>query len=90
METIIKINIDECCTHYSIERSFIEELHDNDILEIWEEDQQYFMAQDALTLLEKSIQFRDMGINVAGIEVIFQLLKKMESLQKEINMLKRW
>ncbi len=34
METVIKINIEECCLHYSIERTFVEALSDNNIIEL--------------------------------------------------------
>lgn len=86
MEKKTLISIDTFCSHYKVKDSFIKELEDNDLIEIYENQ---YIDETNLPKVEKMARFyRDMSINVEGIDVIFNLLERVEILQQQISHLK--
>lgn len=90
MEKEWVITIDHCCTQYQVEKEFIVSLSEYGIINIIREEEEAYIAHDDLGALEKSIEFQELGINLAGIDTIFHLLGKIESLQQELLQLKRF
>lgn len=89
MENEELISIPELCMRINIDETFIQLLRRSELIEVTVIEEQVFIHANQLTRLEKLARFHyDLDINVEGIEVIDQLLRRMESMQQEINTLK--
>jgi hypothetical protein len=89
MTTQKLILVEKLCTTYDIEISFINELKNTGLLEVQTIEQTEYIHQDRLANLEKIIRLhQDLNINMEGIDVILNLLQKVEALQNEVNRLK--
>lgn len=89
MENEEFISVPELCMRINIDESFIQLLRRSELIEVTVIEEQVFIHADQLTRLEKLARFHyDLDINVEGIEVIDQLLRRLESMQQEINTLK--
>lgn len=86
---IEQIIISEYIKHYNIEASFIDVLDEMGIIEFTRENNEIFLDSECLSDLERCRQLRyELHINPEGIDVIFNLLKKQNNLQDEIQSLK--
>lgn len=84
------IIIREYCIHNRIEFSFIEQLQDEGLIEIIVIDDESYITTAQLQRLEQYVRWHyDLSINVEGIDVIRNLLDRMDDMQKEINMLRQ-
>ncbi|MEO5912398.1 MAG: chaperone modulator CbpM [Pelobium sp.] len=89
MRTENLIPIATLCTHYKVEMSFISELKEIGLLELEIIEQTVYIHQDKISELEKLIRLHhELDVNLEGIDVIFNLLNKMEILQIELNKVK--
>ena len=89
MQTEPFIPADTVCEYYKIEISFIDSLQEYGLLEINTIDEKKFIPNDKIDELEKFIHLHyDLDINIAGIDAISNLLKRMKDLQDEIASLK--
>lgn len=83
------ISIEDCCSYYSIETSFIRSLGDYGLIELHQVNQSYNIHYEQLSLLEKFMHLHyDLDINMEGIEAINNLLEKINRMQEEIRTLK--
>ena len=83
------ILIEECCSYYSIETSFVHTLNEYGLIELEQKNTAWFIHHDQLAQLEKYMHLHyDLDINVEGIEAINHLLEKIEQLQEEIRTMK--
>ncbi|MFT3703278.1 MAG: chaperone modulator CbpM [Agriterribacter sp.] len=83
------ITQDECCIQYNIELSFIQSLNEYGLIEIITVEEKPFLHTAQLSELEKFIRLHyDLNINMEGIDVIANLLKKVQTLQNEVGHLK--
>jgi len=85
------ISIQEICRHYHIPQSFFEEIKEFDILdkEVFDEDFQ-MINTEYLSDVEKIMRLRyELNINMEGIDVINNLLKRIHTLEEELNRLKK-
>lgn len=88
METKL-IAMEECCTIYNIEFTFIESLGELGLIEIVPQEDKRFLQEDQLKDLERMIRLHyELDINMAGIDAISHLLKRINSLQDEIRLLR--
>ncbi len=89
MERYNYIEVNEFCISHGVTTQFMLELHEYGLIEIIQKkDIQYFSNKE-LPKAEKIIRlYSDLDINLAGIEVIHDLLKRIEGMQDEIIMLK--
>lgn len=79
--------IDFCVSH-NIGITVIQTFKEAGLIDIVFIEQQMFLLQDTLPLLEKIVRLhRDLDINVAGIESILHLLLKIEDMQKDVLLL---
>jgi len=86
MATQNLILIEKLCTHYEVELSFIKDLSNVGLIEIVVIDQTQFIHQDKLSDLEKMIRlYHDLELNLEGVDIVFNLLQKVESLQSQLN-----
>jgi chaperone modulatory protein CbpM len=84
METDM-IGLNEFCTSHHLEVSFIQSLEDHGLVEIVISDQSLCIYANELPKLERIVRlYRELNINPEGIDVINQLLNRMEHMQHEI------
>lgn len=83
------IAVEECCTIYNIEFTFLESLNDFGLIEIVPVENNRFLPEDQLRDLERMIRLHyELDINMAGIDAISHLLKRLHDLQEEVRRLK--
>jgi DNA-binding transcriptional ArsR family regulator len=79
------IAVNTLSVHYNIEHSFVLTLKEAGLIEVVEQEQEFFVPADELRTLEKLANFYyEMGINIEGIETISHLLERTEELHAEI------
>lgn len=82
------ILVEQFCTFHNVTFSFVNDLQEYGLLEIITEDNHQFIEEEQLTKLEKMTRMHyDLDINIEGIEVIQNLLDKIENLQSELTLL---
>lgn len=78
--------IETLCTHYEVELSFFQSLNSIGLIEIIIIDELYFIHQNKLSEVEKMIRLHnDLDLNLEGIDVVLNLLHKVDTLQAELN-----
>lgn len=83
------IIVNEYCRICEIEPSFLFMLEKDGLIEIDNIDGENYLPVSQLYELEKYTRmYYDLSINVEGIDAIHHLLKRVQSMQKEINKLK--
>jgi hypothetical protein len=89
MKSTQLISIKQFCIHYDVPIRFISALKDFDLIEIVITDQDEFLQTKQLHEVEKMMRLHyDLNINLEGIDAIYHLLKQVEELQKENQLLK--
>jgi len=84
------LSVNNICEIYEIDRDFINELSALDVLDFEIKDSDIFIDEEELPVLEKIINLHyDLGVNVEGIDIIMNLLSKIEELEEELQSLKR-
>lgn len=89
MENKDLIAIDLCCTHYSVEISFIRSLNTAGLIETVSMQGIDYIHSDNMNRLEKMIRLhQDLDINLEGIEAIVHLLDRINNMQEELGRLR--
>ena len=89
MATRELISITRLCSLYEIEVSFISHLKELGLIELITIEEVHFVHQDNIDDVERMIRLhRDLEVNPEGIDVIFNLLHKVDHLHQELNTLK--
>lgn len=87
MENLIPIPI--LCAHYEVELSFFTNLSDMGLLEIKTIETSHYIDFEAVYEIEKMVRMhQELHVNMEGIDVIFNLLQKIDALQNELTTLK--
>jgi hypothetical protein len=77
------------CTHYHVEMSFFSELSEYGLIEINTIEKSPYIHPDAVGEIEKLIRmYQELNVNPEGIDVVCNLLQKIEALQDELASLK--
>ena len=85
MNTSHLIPIQTICTHYKVEMAFFNRLSDIGLIEIVTIEESPFIYRDKMHEVEKMIRIHDeLDINIEGIDIVFNLLQKIEALQNEL------
>ena len=80
------ILVETLCTHYQIKVSFFNDLDTIGLIKIETIEQKKFIHQDKISILEKIIRLHhELDLNLEGIDVVFNLLQKVDELQHELN-----
>ncbi len=88
MERTNKISVEQCCIHYSIETSFVQQLDEHGLIQLSRTEEKTFIDFEQLSDLEKYIHLHyDLEINMAGLDTIRHLLNRMQQLQSEVKRL---
>ena len=83
------IPANEFCVHHNVAISFISLLHENGLIKITTIEETTYIHKNQLPDLERIIRFSsELDINIEGIETIIHLLKRINEMQNEINILK--
>jgi len=89
MDNIRLISLTQFCKHYKVPSTFINALHEYELIEIIATEKENFLKVTQLNEIEKMMRLHyDLDINLEGIDAIYNLLKQVETLQDEIVMLK--
>lgn len=89
METAKLISIQQFCEYYNVPKTFINALHEYELVEVIVTNDEDYLKTAQLNEVEKIMRLHyDLDINLEGIDVIYNLLKQVESLQDEIVSLK--
>lgn len=81
-----QILISEICIHYSIDEAFIIELNQHDLIVVEEVESNLFVYEEDIVELEKFIRLKnELNINSEGIDIIINLLGRIEKLQDELQ-----
>ncbi len=88
MEKESRIAVEQCCSYYSIELSFIQQLDEYGLIELSRSGKETFIAFEQLPDLERYIRLHyELDINMAGIEAVSHLLNRVQRLQRELRKL---
>ena len=84
------ISIKSFCTAHEVEESFVQILHEYEVLVIEKRNKEQVVPLEALPTLEKMVRLnKELDINPEGLQAIHVLLKQIRELQEEVNLLKR-
>ena len=79
------ITVTEFCASHGISHTLVVELKEYGLVEIIEERNTLYMPLEELPKVEKILRlYSDLDINLEGIEVITQLLERMDQMQEEM------
>ena len=83
------IPIPELCSYYEVEMSFFTKLSEMGRLEIIKIESSSYIDLDAIYEIEKMIHIhQDLEVNLEGIDVVLNMLQKLDGLQSELQSLK--
>lgn len=86
-ETLIPVL--QFCSYHHIETSFISSLDEYGLIEIITIEEDQYIDPEEVRRLEKMVRLHyELDINLEGIDVVVNLLKKVEDMQKELTRLK--
>jgi hypothetical protein len=87
MENLIPIPL--LCAHYEVEMSFFTNLNEMGLLEIKTIETSQYIDSDAVYEIEKMVRMhQELDVNIEGIDIVFNLLQKIDVLQNELTALK--
>ncbi|AOW10768.1 MerR family transcriptional regulator [Flavobacterium gilvum] len=79
------IQLQTICSHYQVDVSFFTNLHDLGLIEIETVEQSFYISENQIHDLERIIRMHhELELTPEGIDVVFNLLQKIERLQKEL------
>jgi chaperone modulatory protein CbpM len=83
IENLIPIPI--LCNHYQVEITFFNNLNEMGLIEIETIEENQFIHSDAVFEIEKIMRMhQELDVNIEGIDVVFNLLQKIDALQNEL------
>ena len=79
------IPVTDFCTHYNVELSFVQSLHQSGLIEVISKEEKLFLPLEDMPHIEKLARMHyEMDINLEGIEAICHLLKQIDQMQQQI------
>lgn len=89
METQDLIIVEVFCREYQIELTLIEDLEDFGLIETIVHQEDKYVIKNQLADIEKIIRLHnELNINKEGIEIILDLLNKVNHINNEVKQLK--
>jgi hypothetical protein len=81
--------VNQFCVSHEVEYAFIESLDQIGFIEIHQFENKDYIHLERLPILEKAIRLtQDLSLDINELEIILDLLEKIETLQEENKMLK--
>ena len=85
MNTDNFISLNTLSNHYQVDISFFNTLVEMGLIEVEILEQSFYIQLDKITAIEKMIRLHhELEVNVEGIDVVFNLLTKIQDLQNEL------
>jgi len=85
METEKYIPVLHLCDLYQMEIAFFKELNEEGLIEVVSRQNSMYVHEDKLYKVERIIRIhRELNINIEGIDVVLNLLEKVDKLQNEV------
>ena len=82
------ISIQKISIHHHLDEQFIESIESFQLVEFVEKDSDKYVYVEQLPTLEKIIRlYYDLEVNMQGIDVINNMLNKMDAMHKNIQQL---
>ncbi|WP_055434742.1 chaperone modulator CbpM [Lacinutrix algicola] len=79
------ISITTFCSHYNVPATFIDDLQDYELIEIVVSDDINYIKITQINEVEKMMRLHfDLNINLEGLDAVYNLLERVESMQNEI------
>lgn len=89
MENNKYIALFELCENYKVESHFFEDLNSIGLIEIIQVNQTPCLLLEEIDRIEKIVRLHlDLSVNIEGIDVILNLLQKVDNLQEELTILR--
>ena len=89
MENEHLIRAELFCIHHNVELGFIQALNEQGLIEISFFEEVPYLQREQLKDLETITRlYLELGINLEGIDVILQLLGRIQSLKEEVVLLR--
>ncbi len=86
MNTNDLVPVTVLCTHYEIEMSFFNNLEEVGLISMESIEEAKFIPTESLGEVEKIIRMQqDLNLNLEAIDVVFNLLNKVNTLQNELQ-----
>ena len=83
------ISAEEFCENHHIEVSFVRTLRDSGLIEITNIEQTEYIQANQLKELESIVHlYYELDINLEGIETIYYLMQRMNSMHDELTALR--
>lgn len=79
------ILVELICEQYAVEQSVVQEICYSGIVNLEQIENEDYMHENELPVFEKALRLhQELEINLAGIEVVFDLLQRIEQLEQEL------
>ena len=89
MEAENFIPVVQLCSLYKVETSFFNQLDEVGLIEIITVKKVSCLHQDRISDVEKMIRMHhELNVNIEGIDVVFNLLHKVDGLQNELALVR--
>ncbi len=89
MNKEIYIEVSKLCLHYNADITFFSNLNEYGLIEIVTIEQSQYILQDKIPEIEKMMRMHEeLNVNIEGIDVILNLLQKIDDLQTDLSSLK--
>lgn len=89
MKTAVKISINQFCKLYEVPNTFVTSLIEYKLIDPIEDGSELYIVENQLQHVERYMRLHyDLNINFEGLDVINNLLLKINKLEQELNKLK--
>lgn len=86
MNTAHFVPVHTLCTHYRLELTFFTGLNESGLVELIVVEEVPCIHEDHMADVEKMIRLhRDLQLNMEAIDVVWNLLQKIDALQEELD-----
>ncbi len=80
------ILVRELCRHYEMEISFFEQVEEYGLVNVEMVADEKYIHRKQLNKMEKILRLhRELEVNLEGIDVIFNLMRRIQVLEKELK-----
>jgi len=80
------IEITTLCRHYQVEQAFFTQLNDIGLIETITIQDTLYVDESTIRRIDKIIRlYRELDINPEGIDVVLNLLKKIDDLEQRLS-----
>jgi hypothetical protein len=89
MNTKALILLDSLCIHYHVEKSFFVNLSEIGLIDLQDVSDTLYIHEDQVLSIERMVRiYHELDVNPEGIDIIFNLLRKIDQQQHELTTLR--